>query len=298
MKREKKISFKYSLYKTKKPSTNLDGEEIFPVYVKIIFNSHSTKFLLQRFDEINTENPPIREITLEEGNLQNYTIGNFTEKYFEKIVRHEFALIGESYSLSGLNSRLSYYGMNVAKIIDKVMNFSLTYYLGEHFKYNDMIRYLEEKDKGYNVHNERKLLSNTVSFFSSYHYFQSERSSFNVKTFQLVDILPDKFKVEIVSFIKFLLFVSKNRHLCLIDWVKEGGAIVQFIAYLNSDKYHSDLKEFILRHSFLKPFLKEYKNEFMALSVQNTVNCVDSLVQVSPEHRSLTRQIIELQTTD
>lgn len=119
--KEKKISFKYYL-DTRRPSDVTEG--FYPLYVQVIFNQKNTRLKAVIDHE--------EEHYWREEDLEKFLENDFTGKYrgeayevlnsqklIEEIIRYEYSLKGEEYSLRGLGDRLKIYRSNITVNIQR-----------------------------------------------------------------------------------------------------------------------------------------------------------------------------------
>ena len=293
--KKKKISFNFSIKKTSKPKKNELGEEVYPVYLKVIFNRHSTRFILPDYIQHGEQNSPIREITLKEYEEKNFNLDSEIESYLEKIVRFEYGKVGEKYLLNGLNERAMIYNDSVSKLLlDEITNLLLIH-LGDHFSYNDFSDFL----KGYKEERlaafSEEMLYFEHSFINKYLYYQARRDPFTIPYFPLIDILPDRYKKQVGASLIFLVFHYEflNSDCKIIDWLSNDSLLRNFKNFLELD-YSFFLKEMLLKHPNFQKTLQDFFLEVKDLTSNEIISIVNKLVNSSSKVDEINTQLEKL----
>lgn len=140
MAKKKKISFSYSLYKKAQPEKNIEGDFVYPVYIKITFNRTSTKF-------------PLPEEVGNYGIVNSYSQKEFDEsiknKYFseyesayELIIRYEYANSSspDGYSVVGIHKRYPHYLRGISLLLSQTIDGQLMNRLGDLLTFNEYVQ--------------------------------------------------------------------------------------------------------------------------------------------------------------
>lgn len=211
MKREKKIGFHYSPYKTKEKKYDKDGDELYLLALNITYNRKSTKFPLSMGDVSSIF---FTKEDIEEKRYYNEFVKKI-EYELEAIVRFEREAIGEKYSIKGIKERMFYYRSKLIRVLDESMNRKLTQVLGDYFTYNE---YIALKNP-LSIVNEKS--ASSFIFLFEYHFFDK-------KKFLIKDKAPREFVDMITAYLAFSLYEihigndiinSKSQGLILLDWI-------------------------------------------------------------------------------
>jgi hypothetical protein len=262
--KQKKLKISYFLNDRLK-ITVLDGNRHYPVYTRVVFNRTSTIF---PFPEASLATPSDYKKHFEkrENPWINKSIERF-ENMVEKIVRFEYNLTGEKYSVSGLNLRLRDYEFgDILSGIDDIMHIALLVFL---------------KDKV----SEQEWLSvshKSLTFIEA--WYLAADNFFPM----LLRELPDELATKAVAFAEFMVFCfiqEEQRKYKMLDWLS-SDLQTEFKSFLlTPDKPYPDK---LINNPSLSRFYNDYRSKpiqtaacmrAMDLMVLNSVKYYESSVQ-------------------
>jgi|GEM_PF-7083512 len=291
--KKKKISFKFSIIKSKNPDKNKDGEVVYPVYLKVIFNRHSTRFILPDYIEHGEEYSPIRKITLKEYEDENFSLDAGLEDYLEKIVRYEYDKVGDKYTLVGLNLRAVKYSTPILNVLSNELGKYLLMYLGDHFTYNEFNKILTDYKQQGEVFENIYSAFDEFNFISTYHFYQDKRFTPDIPHFPLIKIFPKIYKKRVASVMKFLIFRMEffRKDCRIIDWLADDSILLTFKGFIESESYKESEKILLDKHPILEKIFQDYESEMSELSSKETILIINNLVKNSEEMRNINQQL-------
>jgi len=253
MKKEKKIGFNYSPYKTAKDKkVDKDGNRLYQLIMGLTYNRKATRFPLN-----NADLPDIYFLKkdIEDGShYSNYT--QILEQQVEGIIRFEDKVVGDKYSIKGIKDRLFYYRKGLSNVLDNCMIRDLKRILGDYYTYNEFKDLISPLAIG------NETTSSKFLFLFEYNFF-------NNKSFQIKDKLPEKFIDSIVAYFWFLLYevhfennVENNKRLVLLNFIYPTFKN-EFQTFVEAGIPEKLVKEIKVQDEIFAKVYKQYKKEIM-----------------------------------
>ena len=299
MKRKKKISFSYSLYKTKKPTINKDGEKEYPVYMRVVYDRKSTKFLMpvgMGFMDIPNEyTEKDFENTLGKDDDYNEQL----EGIIEKVVRYEANKLGDKYSIKGIHERLNEYSHYIGSLISRQLYHNIKFYLGEHLAFNffnsilEGIEYELKVGMGSDFYVFYKSLEQNLKF--NFMYAMNEGKAIDhliygmflgAKITTLKPLLSDTLINKIVAVIAYELY-EMNAHrnseedFRLIDWIYDSPYKSNFSSFVDSGKLSSKAVKMKNLPSSMVYVIDQYSDELNSITGDMAFAIVNQMVNKS-----------------
>lgn len=271
----KKVGFSYSLYKKGK---YIEEHDIYPVYIKVIFNKKSTQFPCSNLENI----PLILDHYLSEEDFLKVNNDKYyknLEKYLEMVVRYEYSINGDSYQIKGIGNRLYKYFVPLENLFEFHYDMILTDDLGDILSFNafrslmdrwKMTYALTERAPVYSLFEMPELLRKI-----SWYFKELEKEPKEVLV---------AFGAIIQPFFLYVLFDRQSRsdvligsnNYFVIDWI--SGTTVQ--ANLNKFFKSFDIEEKVENLDVEKElFIETYKSFYFDSTYNDPIILINELEQ-------------------
>jgi len=278
MKKEKKIGFNYSLYKTKRPEKNKKGIEIHPIYVNVSYQRKGTKIPLVL--GMGVMKKLKKEFTEQEFEtvFPNSEYKKRIEFILEKIIRFEAGKVGENYKVKGLKSRFDNYASSLLDIFEIELEDKLINFLGDHYSYNEFSKQEELYNELWEEGNENSILSNSDFFRRYYHY--------DILDFKIINKLSEEKKKKITAFIILSLFENQSsnhnetvgEYTSLFDWIILKDAKLKLKEFMLSELKPKSINQLTNQDMII---FKQFKDEVLNISFQEVQLILNAVIKKS-----------------
>lgn len=284
-KKEKKVTIKFVPNRASKSMVIDNGEELFPLYIRVIFDTKSTRFpyfyslpLAQTihlsdkdnfYVVSNNEKKSIKPISKE-------TIEKETANYFsilENVIRFEYDFSGENeYNIVGIFKRFLRYEASILKVLNEELSKKFEDYLQDILTYRQFVTMAE--------HVQMSLLYEVPSSIQLFNFVYNKLGI----AIPLSDDLKEYF-LALIAFRDFKEFENKqnikggNTNYRLYDWIVTKGIQGSFRKFLS--KYDFQKKSGKSSKEYQIQFLEEKIPQWATDNNFNVLKSVNELVMQS-----------------